>query len=415
MGVVYRSERLSDGAVVAVKVIAPEQAAEPEYRRRLRSEARRAIAVRHPGIVRVLDVGQHGELIWIEMELVAGPDLQSLVDDRGPLPPGVAAEVVAQVADALSAVHAAGIVHADVKPANVLLQERSETPAAGGPATVPRARLTDFGVAHRPAGDDGVGLSDATAWIGTSTDLASPHARAGTLAYMAPEQWRGDPLDARTDVYSLGATLYTALTGRRPFPQVSLPELVYAASMTEPPPPSSVVPDVPAALDAVVATAMAKDSARRYADAADMARAVRAAMAAVAAPVSSGTGAGRAGHLARWRVPALVAALAAAVTLGAVGLTRWSPWTPSGQDHVAGVPTLRRTVCADDLTLRDRPAGASTHTLVRGDLVTVRLDRTSGPWRYIRADDGAEGWALSQYLRSSCPEPSGAPSPRPTP
>jgi serine/threonine protein kinase len=227
---------------------------------------------------------------------------------------------------------------------------------------------------------------------------------------MAPEQWSGNELSARTDIYALGATLYTALTGHRPFPQVSLTELAYAVANTPPPAPSRDRPTVPAAFDAVIAQAMAKDPADRYADAATLAQAVRSAAHGRPAPYR------------RSRVP--IAVLAAALVAIASALLLWSPWSASGHGtdrttggttgkatsnttgNQAGERTLRRTVCpkGPSITLRDHPQGATTHTLTRGTKVTEFPDRAGGGpyWRWVRADNGATGWGLTQYLRSSC-------------
>jgi hypothetical protein len=272
-GVVYEAERVEDGARVAVKVL-------PDGH--VHAEARRAAAVDHPGIVRVLDAGD----TWLVLEFVDGPNLQEVLDRRGPLPPPFAVQVLAQAADAVAAVHVAGLAHGDLKPGNILLRRWPD-----GDTTLELSRavlVTDFGLAHplpderRPTGPaqvpahDAPTLSQGTEWLATNGTLVERVRAAGTVAYMAPEQWRGDPPTARTDVYALGATLYAALTGARPYPQPSLPELAYAVA-TEAPPAPSRVPGVPPALDAVVARAMAKDPADRYADAAAFAAALRGA------------------------------------------------------------------------------------------------------------------------------------------
>src|SRR5262249_12318836 len=139
-GVVYAAERVGDGTPVAVKVLRG-----PEHRR-LRVEARRAAAVDHPGIVRVLDSGDNDELSWLVVERVDGPTLQQVIDRRGPLPPALAAQVLEQAADAVAAVHAAGLAHGDLKPGNILLRQWP-----GGDTTLELYRqvlVTDFGLAH---------------------------------------------------------------------------------------------------------------------------------------------------------------------------------------------------------------------------------------------------------------------------
>jgi serine/threonine protein kinase len=206
--------------------------------------------VKHDGVVAVHEVGGDDESAWLAVDLVSGPDLQRLVDEHGPLPAGRAAEIVAMTADGLSAVHAAGLIHRDLKPANILLDQD-------------RPIIADFGVARPVATVEsalGIGLTGGTDWAHTDTSRAPEEApRAGTVAYMAPEQWRGEAGDARTDIYALGGVLYTMLTARRPFPQRSLPELAYAVAIAAPPAPSAH--GAPGAFDPVAATAMAEPTA----------------------------------------------------------------------------------------------------------------------------------------------------------
>jgi len=273
-GVVYAAQRLDDARPVAVKVLREEYAA-PQARGRLRDEAHRAGRVVHPGVVEVLEVGEQRELTWLVMELVDGPSLQEVLDRQGPLPPILAAELVAQASNALAAIHAAGLAHGDLKPANLLL------PGWPGPdATFDLSapvKLVDFGLSRPlPDGED-VGLSVGGDWAHTGS-TAVERSPGGTVAFMAPEQWRGEPVTTWADIYAMGGTLYAALTGARPFAEPSLPQLAYAVSIAPPPVPSRVVPAIPAALDAVVARALAKEPAERYPDAAALAAAVRAAI-----------------------------------------------------------------------------------------------------------------------------------------
>lgn len=268
-GVVYAAERAGDGTGVAVKVLRGPQ------HRRLRAEARRAAAVDHPGIVRVLDAGDNDELSWLVLELVDGPNLQQVLDRRGALPPGLAVQVLGQAADAVAAVHAAGLAHGDLKPGNILMRQWP-----GGDTTLELSRtvvVTDFGLAHPLPDVESLGLSQGAEWLRTDATVVERVRAAGTVAYMAPEQWRGDPPTARSDVYALGGALYAALTGEPPFAQPSLPELAYAVATEDAPAPSGRATGVPPALDAVVARAMAKAPSARYADAAEFATALRAA------------------------------------------------------------------------------------------------------------------------------------------
>jgi DNA-binding beta-propeller fold protein YncE/predicted Ser/Thr protein kinase len=219
MGVVYRATHLALERPVALKVIAHHLAEKEDFRQRFLRESRLAARLDHPGVVPILDAREEdGELI-VAMRLIAGGDLKKRISDHGPLPPGEAIDLLAQIAEALDAAHAAGVVHRDVKPHNILLEGD-------------RAYLTDFGLA-KALGDSGV-LSDASI--------------VGTVEYMSPEQWRGAQVGPAADVYSLGCVLYEALTGIAPFAR--------KADDTE--------PEMPEGLDAVIERAVAKDPAERY-------------------------------------------------------------------------------------------------------------------------------------------------------
>ncbi|HSD81577.1 MAG TPA: serine/threonine-protein kinase, partial [Solirubrobacteraceae bacterium] len=255
MGVVYRATELALGRPVALKVLAPERAAEPAFHERFEREARMAAAIDDPNVIPVYAAGSEGGRLYLVMRYVEGTDLQALLAREGALAPGRAAAIVAQVAAGLDAAHAAGLVHRDVKPANVLI---------GGRPPGEHVYLTDFGLT----------LAAAT----TDTRLTTTGQWIGTVGYIAPEQLRGDPVDARADVYALGCVLHAALTGRPPFPRGTVPATM-AAHLHEPPPRPSDSAGVPVPFDAVVARALAKDPADRYPSAGDLAHAARAAAA----------------------------------------------------------------------------------------------------------------------------------------
>jgi WD40 repeat protein len=312
MGVVYRAVDVELGRAVALKVIAPGLARDERFRERFRSESRRAAALEHPNVLPIYRSGEDDGALYIAMRFVDGASLQELIDRRGRLPVGAAVRIVSQVADALDAAHAAGLVHRDVKPGNVLISE------ADGEE---RASLTDFGlaipVARQRAHGDGT--------------------YAGTPAYLAPEQIRGDPVDARTDVYGLGCLLFHALTGRVPFAATGV-EAVMEAHLHEPPPsPSALVPGLPAKLDEVVASAMAKRPDDRFTSAGQLAEAARAARADVVISYDAGDeGAARSlaarlaeqgleAHLARGDVADdLWSALACLLLVGRRDLAGWA-------------------------------------------------------------------------------------------
>lgn len=386
-GVVYRATRIADGTSVAVKVLRAQVATDDEkYLRRLRTEAELANSVEHPGVVRVHEVGGDGDTAWLAMDLISGPDLQQLLDDHGPLPAKRAAELLAQVADAVAAVHAAGLVHRDLKPANILFEGH-------------RPLVADFGVARPVATVEstlGIGLSGGTDWAHTGTGPESdPPPGAGTVAYMAPEQWRGEQGNARTDVYALGGTLYTALTGRRPFQHRALPELAYAVAMTPPPAPSA--DGAPTAFDAVVATAMAKDPNERYPDVTTFAAAVRAAAACRPLPEVQPTGKPAATPSGAPPPRGRMLTLAAATPLIiAAGLSIWKPWSTEPT-------TIEKIVCPRDMTVRDEARSKTViATLQRNDRIQIHTDSPVPGWAQADLPDGRQGWVLTQFLGPPC-------------
>src|SRR3954468_19312318 len=247
MGVVYRARHQQLGREVALKVIAPEFAEDREFRIRFQREFEAEVSIRHPHIVRVYGAGAKEGRLFVTMQYVDGTDLAKLLRNDNRLAPQRAAAIVAKVADGLDAAHARGIVHRDVKPANVLI--------ADGDHPI----LTDFGLAK-----------NVNATVAPLTVAGS---FLGTCDYAAPEQLLGERNDARVDVYALGCLLFQAVTGRVPFPRpVSAATML--AHMDEPPPlVSAFAPDAPRALDEVVLTAMAKNRDERYPTAGELGRA----------------------------------------------------------------------------------------------------------------------------------------------
>jgi serine/threonine-protein kinase len=248
MGIVYRATQLSLARPVAVKLIAPEHAADEGFRERFERESRMAAAIEHPNVIPVYGAGEEDGRLYLVMRWVPGTDLHKLLRSGGRLEPLRAAEIVAQVADALDSAHAVGLVHRDVKPANVLLSGE-------------HAYLADFGLTRLAGADPAI----------TSTGQF-----LGTVDYMAPEQFRREAVDARADVYALGCVLYAALTGAPPFPRETVPATMLA-HMHDPPAPPSGTPGVSRDFDRVLARALAKEPADRYPSAGDLGRAALAA------------------------------------------------------------------------------------------------------------------------------------------
>ena len=254
MGVVFRATDLALERPVALKLIAADAALDPVFRARFESECRAAAAIDHPHAVEVFHAGEVDGVLYVTMRYVEGTDLGALLAEGKPLAPERAAAIVAQVAGALDAAHARGLVHRDVKPTNVLIAYRDGTE---------HAFLTDFGLTKRPASDEG---------------LTRPGFAMGTADYMAPEQARGDAVDGRADVYALACLLFKALTGTAPFDRESDLEKMLAHLRDPAPSLLEARPDLPPALDAALQQALAKDRDDRPESAGAFADAVLAAI-----------------------------------------------------------------------------------------------------------------------------------------
>ena len=254
MGEVHRAYDTRRERYVALKRLLRELAADDQYRARFQRESAMAAKLNDPHIVPIHDYGEIDGQLFIDMRLVDGGDLAGLIA-QGPMSAARAVDVIGQVADALDAAHAQALVHRDVKPSNVLL-------VGGEQAERGVAYLTDFGIARAL---DGPTVSRTALGMGSA-------------GYMAPERFTGDDWDERVDVYALACVLVECLLGHRPFRAESLPSVMHAHLVREPPRPTQERPDLPAALDDVVAHGMAKDPAARYPTAGALADAARAAL-----------------------------------------------------------------------------------------------------------------------------------------
>jgi eukaryotic-like serine/threonine-protein kinase len=232
---------------VAVKTLHPELSADESLRARFRNEAISSASIEDARIVGIYDTGEDDGVAYIVMEFVEGQDIRRLLADRGPLSPNGATSIARDVAMALHHAHRAGIVHRDIKPANVLVSREN------------RIKVTDFGIAKANS---------------SQSDLTSTGVIVGTARYLAPEQVRGDPVDARADVYAVGLLLYEMLTGRLPFHGDTDMSTAFARLTT---PPDPLPREVPAPVAAIVERCLAVDPARRYASAGDLAAALDAA------------------------------------------------------------------------------------------------------------------------------------------
>lgn len=253
MASVYRARQLSMDRDVAIKVISAGVSDNPEFVARFEREAHVIARLQHPHILPVIDFGRSGEFVYLVMRLVESGTLSRRIEAPD-LTLRRVARFIEQIASALEYAHGLGIVHRDLKPNNVLLDE------------LDNCYLTDFGIAKLLAG-------------APSSNLTSPGAVMGTPAYMAPEQWRSEPVDARTDLYALGVMLYELVLGAQPF-QADTPFGMMFKHIDEPPPaPCRVNPDLPLPVERVLLRALAKDPAQRYPAAPELVHALHAALA----------------------------------------------------------------------------------------------------------------------------------------
>ena len=257
MGVVYLAEHLRLGRKAALKVLLPEHADE-RLRDRFVRESRLAASLDHPNIVSIYDAGDADGVLYIAMRFVEGSDLGGLIRSEGALDPRRAIDIIGQVGEALDAAHAAGLVHRDVKPANILVVPRPSADERD------RVYLTDFGLTKHAA---------------STSALTRTGQFVGTIDYVAPEQIEGRQVDGGADIYSLGCVLYHCLTGRVPFARESEAAVMYAHLSDAPPPIGASRPDLPEALDGVIAKALAKDPQARFPMCASLVAAARAALA----------------------------------------------------------------------------------------------------------------------------------------
>ena len=320
MGVVYLARDPKFGRSVALKVLAPEFSGDENFRSRFVRESQMAAATDHPNIIPVYDTGEAEGVLFLAMRYVEGTDLREVIKDQGRLELGRAVSIVSQIGSALDAAHARGLIHRDVKPANVLL-----TTLGDGGESLDHVYLTDFGLTKR---------SDSR------SRLTETGGFMGTIDYMSPEQIEGKEVDERTDLYALGCLFYECLTGAVPYERDSDVAVMYAHMMDERPLVSTLRPEVPAELDDIVARSMSRDRNDRFPTAATMLGEVRRAFGMsdakgpVPAPARPATTTASASRR-RSSSPRLVLGLAALLAIGVISYVAFRPDEKSGSPNGA--------------------------------------------------------------------------------
>ncbi|MGH9472227.1 MAG: protein kinase domain-containing protein [Terriglobales bacterium] len=312
MGEVYRARDARLGREVAIKVLGESFAADPERLRRFEQEAHTLAALNHPNLLAIFDVGRHDGAPYLVSELLVGQTLQAQLQ-AGPVGPRKAVEWGRQIAGGLAAAHERGIVHRDLKPANIFV------------TTDGRVKILDFGLARLTAAAAGPDDPTVLAVVGGTT---LPGMTLGTVGYMAPEQVRGEPADARADIFAFGALLYEMLTGAKPFQRSTAADTMSAILRDEPAEAPPAAP-LPPALDRVVRRCLEKQPQQRFQNASDLAFSLDAALGssvtgshAALAAAPEATTSRPAGGPAPWRW----AALAAIALLIAGAVTAWLRW-----------------------------------------------------------------------------------------
>jgi Protein kinase domain len=269
MSVVYQAENPRLGSLIALKVLAPELAADDAFRARFLEESRIAASLNHPNVIPIYDMGSHQDLLYIAMRYVSGTDLRQVMKKRGRVIPATAIFLLGQAARALDAAHRQGLVHRDVKPGNLLIERGSDE---GDPDHV---YLSDFGITKHAM---------------SRTGLTSTGQFLGTIDYVAPEQIRGMSVLGLADQYSLGCVLYECLTGRVPFEKDLDAAIIFAHAEETPTMPTVLRPDLPPAVDEVFARVLAKQPGDRYGGCREFVEAARIALGSlgtVAGPSAS--------------------------------------------------------------------------------------------------------------------------------
>lgn len=348
MGEVHRAYDTRHDRVVALKLLTDHAATDEEFRRRFKREAHAAARLREPHVIPIHAYGEIDGRLYLDMRLVEGEDLRKTLAEHGPLSPEAAVDIVGQVAGALDAAHAEGLVHRDVKPSNVIIQNGF-------------AYLVDFGIA-RP--------------LTANNDVTGSGETVGTVAYMAPERFGSGPTDHRVDIYALACLLFQCLTGVKPFAAENALAVIFAHVNADPPKPSEHRPGIPSGIDDVVTQGMAKQPEQRFATAGQLASAARKALTTppsqrthtMPLPVPPPVHQPKSRTTRRWAVGASAAVVVAGITAAA------SAWLGSMRSNDAGPPattTPRSTAQSTPLAGTTNPPCDGSHIVIVGSAVNA--------------------------------------------
>ncbi len=395
MGEVYRARDSKLGRSVALKILPPDVTADPSRRQRFEFEARAASALNHPGIVAVYETGEQGGTAYIVSELVDGEMLRDIIK-RGPISPARVADYAAQIADALAAAHAAGIIHRDLKPENIMVTRDG------------RVKILDFGLAKQAAAP--VTDTDVTQLL-TRTN---PGTVMGTAAYMSPEQIKGENVDYRSDIFSLGIVLHECLTGKQPFERTTAVEMMTAILREDPP---ELPETVPPSLRLIVDHCLEKEPECRFHSARDLAFALRTVTSGgrVSGTQSSIRPPLPIRHRSRWIWPAATAVLAVLLLATAIPhFTELEPieladyhlspfatadeaqtagaWSPDGKS----IAYLRKCSGTSQLMVRSFESGAPVQlTFSESPVTALFWSPNSSLIYYATSQDDGELYAIS--------------------
>jgi eukaryotic-like serine/threonine-protein kinase len=385
MGEVYRARDTRLDRTVAIKVLSPRVASDPDLRQRFEREARAISALDHPHICALFDVGEENGVSFLVMQYLEGQTLAVRLG-RGPLPFDELLTIAIQTVEAMDKAHRAGIVHRDIKPANIMLTR------AG-------AKLLDFGLARH--GVAGTSARGGVTTLPTQEGLTGIGSILGTLQYMAPEQLEGKAVDARTDIFAFGALVYEMATGNKAFPGDSQASLIAAVISSEPPPITTSQPPIPPALDRIVKACLAKDPDERWQSATDLGRELRWLAESTVGPHAPATSVGGQTKAARHSWIAWSVAAACLVALSAMAYRQRDVKDQGAMRFVLTIPDGWNLASPGSLTIGAPPPLAVSPDGQQVAFVAQNADGKAFLW--IRSLDSLASHALAGTDDASSP------------